>query len=346
MTAFVMLDLCKPILTGVGDPLVGVELSLGQPVLRIAEDRRGQRVLETRRQRTDLLDPYVVAQLGGIELVARGVVEGFLAGLHKSPFPGFSVEFTEDRPYQPGDDLRYLDWKMLARSDRLFVKQFEEETNLRSMLVLDVSASMDWVGAEGRLSKLDYAKRLAASLALVLLRQRDATGLIAFDEEVRTVVRAGARSNHWWTLARAVQDVTAGRGTAAEPALRKVTDLLRRRGLVVLVSDLLFDSELVLRTLHYLRHRGHQVIVFHIMDPAELTLEGPPEARFEDPETGAFVTARPRELRSAYQKTVRSSIDAWRAACRGGGIRYHHVLTDTPFGQVLRELAARRSRLG
>lgn len=346
MTAFVMLDLCKPILTGVGDPLVGVELSLGQPVLRIAEDRRGQRVLETRRQRTDLLDPYVVAQLGGIELVARGVVEGFLAGMHKSPFPGFSVEFTEDRPYQPGDDLRYLDWKMLARSDRLFVKQFEEETNLRSMLVLDVSASMDWVGAEGRLSKLDYAKRLAASLALVLLRQRDATGLIAFDEEVRTVVRAGARSNHWWTLARAVQDVTAGRGTAAEPALRKVTDLLRRRGLVVLVSDLLFDSELVLRTLHYLRHRGHQVIVFHIMDPAELTLEGPPEARFEDPETGAFVTARPRELRSAYQKTVRSSIDAWRAACRGGGIHYHHVLTDTPFGQVLRELAARRSRLG
>jgi uncharacterized protein (DUF58 family) len=303
-------------------------------------------VLETRRQRTDLLDPYVVAQLGGIELVARGIVEGFLAGLHKSPFPGFSVEFTEDRPYQPGDELRYLDWKMLARSDRLFVKQFEEETNLRSMLVLDVSASMDWVGAEGRLSKLDYAKRLAASLALVLLRQRDATGLIAFDEEVRAVVRAGARSNHWWTLARAVENVTAGRGTAAEPALRKVTHLLRRRGLVVLVSDLLFDSELVLRTLHYLRHRGHQVIVFHIMDPSELTLEGPPEARFEDPETGAFVTARPRELRSAYQKTVRSSIDAWRAACRGGGIHYHHVLTDTPFGQVLRELAARRSRLG
>lgn len=346
MTAFVMLDLCKPILTGVGDPLVGVELGLGPPVLRIAEDRRGRRVLETRRQRTDLLDPYVVAQLGGIELVARGVVEGFLAGLHKSPFPGFSVEFTEDRPYQPGDDLRYLDWKMLARSDRLFVKQFEAETNLRSMLVLDVSASMDWVGAEGRLSKLDYAKRLAASLALVLLRQRDATGLIAFDEEVRTVVRAGARSNHWWTLARAVEDVSSGRGTAAEPALRKVTDLLQRRGLVVLVSDLLFDSELVLRTLHYLRHRGHQVIVFHIMDPSELTLEGPPEARFEDPETGAFVSARPRELRSAYQKTVRSSIDAWRAACRGGGIHYHHVLTDTPFGQVLRELAARRSRLG
>jgi uncharacterized protein (DUF58 family) len=256
------------------------------------------------------------------------------------------VEFTEDRPYQPGDELRYLDWKMLARSDRLFVKQFEEETNLRSMLVLDVSASMDWVGAEDRLSKLAYAKRLVASISLVLLRQRDATGLIAFDDEVRAVVRAGARSNHWWTLARAVEEITAGRGTAAEPALRKVTDLLRRRGLVVFVSDLLFDRPLVLRTLHYLRHRGHQVLMLHIMDPAELTLEGPPEARFEDPETGVCVTARPRELRSVYQKTVRNTIDTWRSACRGGGIHYHHVLTDTPFGQVLRRLAARRAHLG
>jgi uncharacterized protein (DUF58 family) len=303
-------------------------------------------LIETRRKRTDLLDPFVVAQLGGIELVARGIVEGFLAGLHKSPFPGFSVEFTEDRPYQPGDELRYLDWKMLARSDRLFVKQFEEETNLRSMLVLDVSASMDWAGAEERLSKLAYAKRLVASLSLVLLRQRDATGLIAFDEEVRTMVRAGARSNHWWTLARAVEEITAGGGTAAEPALRKVTDLLRRRGLVVFVSDLLFDRPLVLRTLHFLRHRGHQVIVLHIMDPAELTLEGPPEARFEDPESGVSVTARPRELRSVYQQTVRNTIETWRSACRGGGIHYHHVLTDTPFGQVLRRLAARRSQLG
>lgn len=299
---------------------------------------------EIRRQRTDLLDPYYVAQLGGVELVARGIVEGFLAGLHKSPFPGSSVEFTEDRPYQPGDELRYLDWKMLARSDRLFVKQFEEETNLRAMLVLDVSASMDWVGADERLSKLEYAKRLIASLALVLLRQRDATGFIAFDDEVRSLVRAGARSNHWWTLALAVEKVIGGGGTAAEPALRKVTDLLHRRGLVVLVSDLLFDSELVLRTLHYLRHRGHQVMVLHVMDPAELTLEGPPEARFEDPESGVSVTARPRELRAVYQETVRNTIDMWRSACRGGGIHYHHVLTDAPFGEVLRRLATRSAR--
>ena len=297
-------------------------------------------------ERIDLLDPYDVAQLGGIELTARGVVEGFLAGLHRSPFRGFSVEFAEHRPYQPGDELRYLDWKMLGRSDRLFVKQFEEETNLRSMIVLDVSASMNWAGAENRLLKVEYAKRLVAALSLILLRQRDATGLIAFEETVRTVVRARARSQHWWTLLAAVNEVHAAGGTAAAPALRRVTNLLRRRGLVVFVSDLLFERSLALRTLQYLRHCGHQVVVFHIMDPGELILEGPPEARFEDPETGVSVVARPRELGSAYQTIVRRTVDEWRAACRGSGIFYHHVLTTTPFGYVLRSATARRSRLG
>jgi len=297
-------------------------------------------------RRLDLLDPYEVAQLGGLELVARGVVEGFLSGLHRSPFRGFSVEFAEHRPYRPGDELRYLDWKMMARSDRLFVKQYEEETNLRAMIVLDVSRSMDWAGRGGRLTKLDYAKRLVAALSLVLLRQRDATGLIGFDDDVRTVVRARARYRHWWHLLAAVAGLDAGVGTAAEPALRRVTDLLRRRGLVIFVSDLLLDRELALRALQFLRHRGHQVMVFHIMDPSELYIDGPPEARFQDPETGASVIARPRELRGMYEETVRATVLRWRAACRGGGMDYHHVLTDMPFGYVLRRAAARRSRLG
>ncbi len=296
--------------------------------------------------RADLLDPYEVAQLGGIELVARAVVEGFLAGLHRSPFRGFSVEFAEHRPYQPGDELRYLDWKMLARSDRLFVKQYEEETNLRSMILLDVSASMDWGGRAERLSKLEYAQRLVAALSLIMLRQRDATGFIAFDDEVRDLVRARTRSRHWWTLLGAVQAVRPGGGTAAEPALRRVTDLLRRRGLAILVSDLLFDRDLVLRTLQYLRHQGHQIVVFHIMDPGELDLDGPAEARFEDPETGASTIARPRELRAAYRSTVLRTIQEWRSTCRGSGIDYHHVLTTVPYGYVLRRATARRSRLG
>jgi uncharacterized protein (DUF58 family) len=299
-----------------------------------------------RVRRVDLLDPYDVAQLGGVELVAQGVVEGVLAGLHRSPFHGFSVEFAEHRAYQPGDELRYLDWKMLARADRLLIKQYEEETNLRSMLVLDVSRSMAWAGAERRLTKLDYARRLAAALALVLLRQRDATGFIGFDEEVRCVVPARSRGRQWWTLAAAIAALPPGGGTAAEAALNRVTDLLRRRGLVLFISDLLLDQRLALLALRYLRHRGHQVIVFHIMDPAELTLEGQPEARFEDPESGDGVVARPRELRAAYTETVRRSIHQWRAACRTGGIAYHHVLTSTPFGHVLRRAAAHRGRSG
>jgi len=297
-------------------------------------------------KRLDLLDPYEVAQLGGLELVAEGVVEGFLSGLHRSPFRGFSVEFAEHRPYQPGDEPRYVDWKMLARTDRLTVKQFEEETNLRSMMVLDASRSMDWAGAERRLTKLEYARRLAAALALILLRQRDATGFIGFDDQVRSVVPARARVQHWWTLLAAIAGLPAGKGTAAEPALRRVTDLLRRRGLVVFISDLLLDRALAILALQYLRHRGHEVMVFHIMDPAEATLEGPPEARFEDPETGGGVIARPRELRAAYAETVQRTIGEWRLACRRGGIAYHHVLTDAPFGHVLRRATARPSRLG
>src|SRR5438034_4699951 len=170
-------------------------------------------------RRLDLLDPAEVARLGGIEIVAQGVVEGFLAGIHRSPFRGFSVEFTEHRAYQPGDELRYLDWKILARADRLFVKQFEEETNLRAMILLDASRSMAWRGAPGRLTKRAYGDRLSAALALILLRQRDATGLITFDEAVRQVIPARVKAGQWARLVRGLLRTPDGRGTAAQAAL-------------------------------------------------------------------------------------------------------------------------------
>jgi len=293
----------------------------------------------THATRLDLLDPAEVARLGGIEIVAAGVVEGFLAGLHRSPFRGFSLEFTEHRAYQPGDELRYLDWKILARADRLFVKQFEEETNLRAMVLVDVSRSMAWRGATERLTKRAYADRLAAALALILLRQRDATGLITFDDAVRQLVPARVKSGQWARLVRGLLDTPDGRGTAARAALERVTALLVRRGLVVLVSDLLFDRDLALVALRYLRHRGHQVIVVHVSDPAELELTGPPEVRFTDPESAASVVVRPRELARAYGETVQREIAAWRSACRRHGIAYHHVRTDLPFGMALRLIA-------
>ena len=200
-------------------------------------------------QRLDLLDPAEVARLGGIEIVAEGVVEGFLAGVHRSPFRGFSVEFTEHRAYQPGDELRYLDWRILGRSDRLFVKQFEEETNLRSMILVDASRSMAWHGTPERLTKRAYADRLAAALALILLRQRDATGLVTFDEQVRQVIPARVKAGQWTRIVRGLLDTPDGQGTAAHAALQRLTALLTRRGMVVLISDLLFDRDLVLAAL-------------------------------------------------------------------------------------------------
>ena len=288
--------------------------------------------------RFDLLDPTEVSRLGGIEIVVAGVVEGFLTGLHRSPFRGFSVEFTEHRPYQPGDEPRYLDWKILARADRLFVKQFEEETNLRAMLLVDASRSMAWRGAPERLTKRAYADRLAAALALILLRQRDATGLVTFDDAVRQAIPARVKTGQWSRLVRALLDTPDGRGTAAEAALRRLTSLLVRRGLVILISDLLFDRNLALTALRYLRHRGHQVIVYHVMDPGERELGGPPEVRFRDLESPASVVVRPRELARAYGETVRREIAAWRTTCRRHGIAYHHVTTDLPFGLALRLL--------
>lgn len=293
------------------------------------------------RNRLDLLDPADVARLGGLELVTRGIVEGFLSGLHRSPRRGFSVEFAEHRMYQAGDELRYVDWKMLARSDRLYVKQYEEETNLRAMIVCDTSRSMAWTGDPDRvLPKLDYMRRLVAALALVLLRQRDATGLITFDDEVRSLTAPRVSLAHWRRLVATLAELKAGHGTAAAPALRRVMDQLRRRGLVIFVSDLLFDRDLALTALRFLRHRGHQVVVLHIMDPAEVQLTGLAEARFEDPETGDAVTLRPRDWASAYEKTVQGVVADWNATCRASGITYHRIVTDTPFGQALRSVLA------
>lgn len=296
------------------------------------------------RFRLDLLDPLEASRLAGLELFTEGVVEGFLTGLHRSPRRGFSVEFAEHRMYQPGDEPRYLDWKILARSGRLYVKQFEEETNLRAVLLLDVSRSMAWTGRpEAVLPKLEYARRLAAALGLILLRQRDATGLIAFDDQIRAVVPPRARLAQFRQLTTTLAGLEAGKLTAAAPALERVLGLLRRRGLVILISDLLFDPPAALAAMRYLRHRGHQVMVFHLLDPAEIELEGPAEARFEDPETRISVVLRPREWAAMYRTTVDAAVADWRRACLSQGISYQRVTTDTPFGLALRAALASAS---
>ncbi|MEJ7811655.1 MAG: DUF58 domain-containing protein [Gemmatimonadaceae bacterium] len=298
-----------------------------------------------RARRADLFDPATLAGLGHIELVARWVVDGFLSGMHRSPRKGFSVEFAEHRPYQPGDELRYLDWKIAARLDRWVVKQYEEETNLRASIVLDISRSMDWTGSPARLTKLAYAERLAAALALLFLRQRDAVGLIRFDDAVRTTIPPRSRSAQWKRIVAALEGGGAGRATHAPNALEEAGRLIPRRGMIVLISDLLVDTERVIRVVRGLRKAGHHIIVLHIMDPAEQELVFAGDAVFVDPESDDEVPASVAEVRTAYRATVHAALEEWRSALAGAGAVHEVIPTDAPFGVPLRRAFAVRQRL-
>jgi uncharacterized protein (DUF58 family) len=300
-------------------------------------------------RRADLIDPATIAALGHIEIVARWVVDGFLTGLHRSPRKGFSVEFAEYRPYQPGDELRHVDWKIVARADRWVIKQYEEETNLRATIVLDVSRSMDWRGDPARLTKLAYAERVVAALALLFLRQRDAVGLVRFDDRVRTALPPRARSGQWRRIVTALDDPGAGRESRASEALEEAARLIPRRGMVVLVSDLLMDPGDVVRNVRSLRHAGHHVVVLHILDPSERELPaavgGANEALFVDPESGLELPATVAEVRDAYRATVDDALREWRESFTSLGASYEVVTTDAPFGVPLRRAFAARQRL-
>jgi uncharacterized protein (DUF58 family) len=307
--------------------------------------------------RADLLDPAALAALGGLEVVARWAVDGFLTGLHRSPRRGFSVEFAEHRPYQPGDDLRYLDWRIAARADRWVIKQFEEETNLRATFVLDVSRSMSWKSdaprdakrVAARLTKRAYAERVVAALALLLIRQRDAVGLIRFDTDVRSVVPPRARTGHWRRLLGALAEPGEGSDTRAAAGLARAARLVRRAGMVILVSDLLVapdESAQVEEALRGLRAAGHDVSVLQVLDPSELDLAvATGDAVFVDPETGFEIPASVAEVRDAYRATMNAAIASWRTTCARLGARYALLTTDRPYGVALREVYDARAAL-
>jgi uncharacterized protein (DUF58 family) len=308
--------------------------------------------------RADLFDPASLAALGRIEIVARWIVDGFMSGLHRSPRKGFSVEFAEYRAYQSGDDPRYVDWKIAARSDRWVVRQYEEETNLRSTIVLDVSKSMDWSGARisqfrvagdsspsERLTKLAYAERLTAALALLLLRQRDAVGLVRFDDRVRSAVPPRARNGQWRRVVAALEEPGIGRASSAPVALHQAARLINRRGMIVLISDLLMEIADVERAMRGLRAAGHDVTVLHVMDPAERDLPSGGEALFFDPESELAVPASVADVRTAYRNTVDEVIAEWRSMFGSLGIGYEIVSTDAPFGVPLRRAFAARQAL-
>jgi uncharacterized protein (DUF58 family) len=291
----------------------------------------------------DLVDPAFFSRLDSIELRARGIVEGFLQGLHRSPFVGYSVEFASHREYAPGDDLRHVNWKLFARQKRLYVKEFDAETNLNLYLVLDVSRSMEC--ASLGVSKRIYASALAAALAHLALRQRDAVGLTLFGEEVVAHLDPKARPQQLDEVLRTIERTPPRPATNAARALPQAAELARHRGLVVILSDLFDDFEPVVRALDHLRFRSHEVILFHVLDPWErrLPLEG--NVRFRDLETGEELTTQVEGIRGEYQRRVDAWCDEIESECLNRGIDRIELTTDSPLDRALLDYLVKRSAL-
>jgi len=293
---------------------------------------------------TKLIDPRALMSIRSLELRARAVVEGFWSGLHRSPYHGFSVEFTEYRQYTPGDDPRYLDWRVFARSDRYFIKKYEDETNLRCHLLADQSRSMEF-GSLGY-TKAQYAGTLIATLAYFLYLQGDAVGLLTFNDQVREYLPARHRKGHLRHLMLALEHPPGGRATDLNAPIERITTLIRKRGLVALVSDFLAPLDRLERNLIALTAGGHEVNVFHVLDPAELNLGLDQPALFEDVESSRTLYIDPAAARAEYVKKLDAHCAALRATCSKLGIGYHLISTAQPLEIALFDFLQQRMRRG
>lgn len=300
-------------------------------------------------------DPRTLSKLNGVALHARGTVEGAVTGAHRSPFQGFAAEFAEHREYAPGDDLRYVDWKIFGRTDRVFVKQFEEETNFDCHVLLDASESMRFRSESATLSKLEFAKHVAAAISYVVVRQQDACGLMTFDRELLDVVRSGSQTTHWKQISHVLEQ-TANVGGASretsptlltrtklantklpyndqpprvlEPILNEIADQLPRRGIVILLSDLFDDAESLAKGLQRLRHRRHDVRVWQIVDPAEEDFPFDDPTLFQGMEGWPDLPVEPRLLRNAYRREFFAHRESIRRQCRSLRIDFELLRTD------------------
>ncbi len=292
------------------------------------------------------LEPETLSRLSRLDLVARLVVEGFITGLHRSPYHGFSVEFSEHRPYMPGDPLRDLDWKAYAKSDRLYIKQYEEETNLKAYLLFDVSGSMDFC-AGAPMSKFRYAACLSAALAYLMLRQRDAVGLMLFRDAVEAYVPPRSVQSHLQALLKAIDAVEPAADTNMAPAFHDLAERIARRGLIVVLSDLLDDPQEVLRGLRHFRHRGHEVVVFHLLDPREVDLAFDRETRFFDLEDPSQVlVTQPWQVRREYAEMMQDMVQTYRHGCAEARIDYALIDTSTSFDVALSRYLVQRRKMG
>ncbi len=300
--------------------------------------------LPNRPASASFIEPAALMRIKNLELRAKIVVDGFLSGLHKSPYHGFSVEFTEYRQYTPGDDLRYLDWRLLARSDRYYLKRFEDETNLRCYLLVDLSRSMGFGSLE--YDKAEYAKTVAATLAYFLSHQRDAVGLVTFDAAIRDFLPARFRPGHMHRLMMCLERAPAGSATDLVSPLEQIAKTARKRGLVVLLSDLLAPVEELEKRLGYLRSQGHEVVILRILDPAETDFPFREEAMFYDLESGRELYVDPQATRQRYQQRFAEHAAGLKTACSRLGIDLYELRTDRPLDLALFDLLSGRMRRG
>jgi uncharacterized protein (DUF58 family) len=289
------------------------------------------------------LDPALLASIGDLELVARLTVEGTISGLHRSPFHGYSAEFSQYRHYRAGDDLKYIDWKLFARTDRIYTKQFRETTNLRALAAVDASASMGYRGS-GTVSKLDYARILAAALAYLVVGQGDAFGLVAYDAVVRRYVAARTGQPHLRSLLVALSSVESSGSTQSAAALRRASELLDRRGVLVVLSDLYDEDDAVETELRRAARMGHEIAVFHVLTRDEIEFSFRGDMKIEDLETGRTVLTHGPAQAGGYRERVGAFLERWRTRCAAHGIDYTRVMTDMPLDAALREYLLKRTR--
>lgn len=306
----------------------------GEPSLAAALETPGQ---------DRYLDPAILARVGYSPLLARLVVEGFLNGLHKSPFHGFSVEFADHREYVAGDDLKYLDWHLYARTDHYYIKRFEEETNLRCYILLDRSASMAF--GTGLLTKWDYSCFLASCLGYLVLRQQDACGLALFGAKPGMLVQPRCRRPHLRQMMKVMMENPPAGGTDMPTSLRTIARNLKRRGLVIVISDLIDEPEQTLKAIRLLRSQRHDVLVFHVQDAAELEFPFQGATQFRDLETGEELEIDPQAVRERYLEQIRQAAEFYRKGLTDSGIDYHLINTRQPYDQALATYLNRRSRL-
>jgi uncharacterized protein (DUF58 family) len=289
------------------------------------------------------LDPQVLARIGSLELLARTVVEGFISGLHRSPFTGFSTEFTEYRQYNPGDDLRYLDWRLLGRTDRYFIKKYRADTNTQCHILVDTSASMRYA-TRGSLTKLQYAQFLAGSLAYLLARQQDAVGLVAFDQRVHTHVPARNRTGHLRTIFGQLSLLQAGGPTQLTKSLHEFAETIRQRGIIVLISDFYDQPEQLQSAFQHLRFKGHDLVAFQVLDKNEIDFHfDDPLMLLEDLETAEQMPVLPDVVVKGYRERMHKHLQEMRDCTAANRVDYELVTTEQPLDFALFSFLSRRS---